>query len=194
MWSEYTLSIMDARHKTGVDRKSAEERREAVLRVAIGEFAHKGLHGASTERVAARAGIAHSYVFKLFGTKKGLFLAVTERVYDRILDLFGEGARAHPEDPIRGMGVSFRDLLERREELLVVVHSLAAAEDPEIGDVVRERYVGLYRYASDASGADAERMRAFWAQGMLLIAAAAIDLPSLEGKEGWVHGLLYPRQ
>ena len=183
---------MDARHKTGTDRKSAEERREAVLRVATVEFAHKGLHGASTERVAKRAGIAHSYVFKLFRTKKGLFLAVTERVYDRILDLFGEGARAHPDDPIRGMGLSFKELLERREELLVVVHSLAAAEDPEIGDVVRELYVGLYRYASDASGADTERMRAFWAQGMLLIAAAAIDLPSLEGKEWWVHDLLNP--
>lgn len=181
---------MDARHKTGAERKTAGERREAVLRAATAEFAARGLHGASTERVAREAGIAHSYVFKLFGTKKDLFLAATGRVYDRILELFREGARRHPEDPIWGMGDSFRELLERREELLVVVHGFAAAGDPEIGEFVRERYADLYRYAAEASGANAERMGAFWSHGMLLIVAAAIDLPSLEGEEGWVHGLL----
>lgn len=184
---------MDARHKTGAERKSAEERREAVLRAATEEFAARGLHGASTERVARRAGIAHSYVFKLFGTKKDLFLAATERVYDRVLELLREGARSYPEDPIWGMGDSFRELLERREELLMVIHGFAAAGDPDIGDVVRERYAGLYRYAGDASGADAGRMGAFWSHGMLLIVAAAIDLPSIEGREGWVRELLDAR-
>lgn len=184
---------MDARYKTGAERKSAEERREAVLRVAMAEFAARGLHGASTERVARQAGIAHSYVFKLFGTKKDLFLAATERVYDRILDLFREGVRTHPEAPIWGMGASFRELLERRDELLVVIHGFAAAGDPEIGKIVRDSYVQLYQYASEVSGADPARMRAFWSQGMLLIVAAAIDLPSLEGKEEWIHELLNVR-
>ncbi|SRR4028119_454364 len=181
---------MDARYKTGAERKTAEERREAVLRAAMAEFAERGLHGASTERVAREAGIAHSYVFKLFGKKRDLFLAATGRVYDRVLGLFREGAEAHPEDPMRGMGAAFRELLDSREELLVMIHGFAAAEDPEIGDAMRERYAELYRYASDAAGADAERMRAFWAHGMLLIVAAAMDLPTLKEKEGWVRELL----
>lgn len=164
-----------------------------MLDAAMAEFAERGFHGASTERVAREAGIAHSYVFKLFGTKRDLFLAATGRVYDRVLALFREGAEAHPEDPIRGMGAAFGELLDSREELLVMIHGFAAAEDPRIGETVRGRYVGLYRYASEASGADAERMRAFWAQGMLLIVAAALNLPSLEGKERWVHGLLGAR-
>lgn len=184
---------MDARYRTGAERKTAEERREAVLDAAMAEFAERGLHGASTERVAREAGIAHSYVFKLFGRKRDLFLAATGRVYDRVLALFREGAEAHPEDPLRGMGAAFGELLDSREELLVMIHGFAAAEDPQIGETVRGRYVGLYRYASEASGADAERMRVFWAQGMLLIVAAALNLPSLEGKEGWVHGLLGAR-
>ncbi len=188
--SEYILSKMDARYKTGAERKTAEERREAVLRAAMAEFAERGLHGASTERVAREAGIAHSYVFKLFGKKRDLFLAATGRVYDRVLGLFREGAEAHPEDPMRGMGAAFRELLDSREELLVMIHGFAAAEDPEIGDAMRERYAELYRYASDAAGADAERMRAFWAHGMLLIVAAAMDLPTLKEKEGWVRELL----
>jgi len=107
-----------------------------------------------------------------------------------VLGLFREGAEAHPEDPMRGMGAAFRELLDSREELLVMIHGFAAAEDPEIGDAMRERYAELYRYASDAAGADAERMRAFWAHGMLLIVAAAMDLPTLKEKEGWVRELL----
>lgn len=190
--SIHSLS-MDARYKTGAERKSAEERRAAVLGAATAEFAARGLHGASTERIAREAGIAHSYVFKLFGTKKDLFLAVTDRVYGRVLGAFRAGAESHPEDRIWGMGAAFRELLESREELLVMVHGFAAAEDPQIGVPVREHYSDLYRFASETSGADAKTMRRFWAHGMLLIVAAAIDLPSLEGKEGWVHKLLNAR-
>ena len=38
-----------------------------------------GLHGASTEDIAAAAGISQPYLFRLFGTKKELFLATVER-------------------------------------------------------------------------------------------------------------------
>lgn len=181
---------MDARYRTGAGRKTADERRELVLRAAMAEFAERGLHGASTERIARAAGIAHSYVFKLFGTKKELFLAATALVYDQVLQLFREGAGVHPEDPIWGMGAAFRALLGRREELLVMIQGFVTAGDPEIGVAVRRSYTELYRYASATSGADAEAMRAFWAHGMLLIVAAAIDLPALGGEESWVAGLL----
>src|SRR4028118_1802957 len=117
---------MDGRYKTGAERKSAEERREAVLRAATAEFAARGLHGASTERVAMSADIAHSYVFKLFGTKKELFLAATRRVYDRVLELFCQGAEAHPKDPLWGMGAAFRELLGRRGGVRVVLRGCAA--------------------------------------------------------------------
>lgn len=164
-----------------------------MLRAATVEFAAYGLHGASTERIAQQAGIAHSYVFKLFGTKKALFLATTAHVYDAIMDLFTAGVQAHPDNPLRGIGASFRTLLDQREELLLVFQGYAAASDPEIGALVRTRYVGLYRYARDASGADAEQLRTFWAQGMLLIVAAAIDLPAVAGTEEWITGLLAVR-
>ena len=171
---------------------SAEERREAVLGAAIIEFAARGLNGASTERVAENAGISHSYVFKLFGTKKELFAAATGRIYENIRSLFREAAEAHPDNVVWAMGNAYRELLARREELLMLLHGFAASEDPEIGKVVRERYADLYRYARELAGADDERMRPFWSQGMLMTVAAAIDLPSLSGKEEWVDQLLNP--
>ena len=69
-------------------RMSAAERREMVLEAAIAEFAVHGMAGTSTEDVARRAGISQPYLFRLFPTKKALFLALVERCYRRVEDTF----------------------------------------------------------------------------------------------------------
>ncbi|WP_328393751.1 helix-turn-helix domain-containing protein [Nocardia sp. NBC_00416] len=57
-----------------IERMSREQRREQLAAWAAAEFARAGLHGTSTEALARRAGITQTYVFRLFGTKKELFL------------------------------------------------------------------------------------------------------------------------
>jgi AcrR family transcriptional regulator len=39
-------------------RMSAEERRESVIRAAIGEFSRSGYYGTSTEVIAKRVGVS----------------------------------------------------------------------------------------------------------------------------------------
>ena len=73
---------------TGQQRHTAAERREAILEAAISEFAIGGLQGASTDEIARRAGISQAYLFRLYGTKMDLFLAVVERVFRRTLEVF----------------------------------------------------------------------------------------------------------
>ena len=78
------------------ERKSKDERREDILDAAIAEFAAKGLHGASTDEIARLAGISQPYVFRLFGTKKELYLAVIARCFRETLEIFqrvAEGKR-----------------------------------------------------------------------------------------------------
>ncbi len=58
---------------------TAEERRADVLRVAVHEFARTGFQGTSTEDVARAAGISQPYLFKMFPTKKALFIALIEQ-------------------------------------------------------------------------------------------------------------------
>ena len=176
-------------------RATAEERKATALTAAIEEFANKGLNGASTEAIAAAAGISHPYLFKLFGTKKELFLAATSRVYARIHDTFraAEVGKTDDDEPLWAMGKAYYDLLGRRAELRLLLHGFAAADDPEIGDAIRHHYAELFRFVRDRSGADIHSLQAFWAHGMLLTVAAAIDLPSLAREEPWVEPLLgYP--
>ena len=87
------------------ERKTADERREAVLDAAMIEFAERRLHGASTEAIAQRAGISQPYVFRLFGTKRELFKAMTARCFRETLETFqraAEGKRG--EDALVAMG------------------------------------------------------------------------------------------
>ena len=75
-------------------RKSAEERREEILEVAVRHFAIGGLHGTSTEAIAREAGISQPYLFRLFHTKKELFVACVDRANVRVRDAFRRAAHS----------------------------------------------------------------------------------------------------
>jgi AcrR family transcriptional regulator len=169
---------------------TADQRRVAVLSAAVSEFSAHGLAGASTTNIALRAQIAHSYVFKLFGSKVQLFLAATDHVYDRIAERFTAAVHGAPDAPLEAMGTAYQDMLGEREDLLVLLHGFAAAGDPAVGPTVRRRYTDLYSQVQAAADASDERMRQFWAQGMLLTVAAAIELPLMTDQYPWVAGLL----
>src|SRR5579859_8026647 len=111
-------------------RMSAAERREAVLEAAVAEFALRGLAGTSTEDVARRAAISQPYLFRLFPTKKALFLALVERCYQRIADAFTAAAGDRTgEEALEAMGEEYERLLGNRTLLLLQMHAYAACED-----------------------------------------------------------------
>jgi AcrR family transcriptional regulator len=180
-----------AQARTRGERLTAEERREAVLDAAIAEFSAYGLHGASTEAIARRAGISQPYVFRLFGTKQELFLEAAERVFDRIMATFRAAAEAGGgENLLETMGESFVLLLRQREELLMLLQAFAASADEEVQREVRRRFAEVYEYVADTSGAGDDEVRDFVAHGMLLIVAAALDLPTAMQKEDWARRCL----
>src|SRR5947207_9108920 len=171
-------------------RKSADERREAVLEAALEEFAARGLDGASTEAIAAKAGISQPYVFRLFGTKKELFKAVIARCFRETLELFqrsAEGKRG--PDALEAMGQAYtNELLPDRIRLEAQMQAYAACDDPEICQVVRNGYGDLVAYVERVSGAAPAEITRFFAKGMLLNVLAAMALQ--DGDEPWAARLL----
>src|SRR3954451_10317096 len=100
-------------------RKSAEQRREEIVHVAIAHFALGGYNGTSTEAVAREGGISQPYLFPLFRTKRELFLACHREMHDRLRGTFQRAAGdAPPGDALPGMGHAFIGLLEDRQPLL----------------------------------------------------------------------------
>jgi AcrR family transcriptional regulator len=163
---------------------SAEERREAVLEAAVAVFAARGLAGAPTEDVARSAGISQPYLFRLFPTKKALFLALAERCFQRIEAAFTAAAGDRTgEQALDAMGEAYDQLLKDRTLLLLQMQVYAACDDPEIRDAARAGFKRLWALVERLSGVPYEEVVSFFAMGMLLNVAAAMDLPPLD--ERW---------
>jgi AcrR family transcriptional regulator len=173
------------------ERKSAEVRREEILEAAMKEFAYGGLHGTSTEKIAERAGISQPYLFRLFGTKKELFIASSKRCFARVLASFQEAADGKTGLEARlAMGRAYDQLLADRELLLNQMQMYAACSDPEIRDATRTGFAELFRYVEEVTGQSALEIRDFFAMGMLMNVAAAMDLPQICGEDdAWAQEL-----
>jgi AcrR family transcriptional regulator len=172
------------------ERKTADQRREAVLDAAMAEFAARGLHGASTDAIARAAGISQPYVFRLFGTKKELFKASVARCFRETLEAFqraAEGKRG--EEALEAMGNEYvENLVSDRVRLKAQLEAYSASDDPEIREVVRNGYGDLVSYVERVSGLPPDRIAAFFAMGMLINVIAAMDLH--ESAEPWAARLL----
>jgi AcrR family transcriptional regulator len=173
-------------------RQTAEVRREAVLEAARHEFALRGLHGASTEAIARRAGISQPYLFRLFRSKKELFLAVNDACFARTLDVFREAARGKSGDEaLAAIGSAYRALIDEDTTLLQgQLQSYAAAvNDADVRLSSARGYGRLVDYVETVSGADRATIARFFARGMLLNVLAALDDTSPE-TDAWVARLL----
>jgi len=171
-------------------RQSAEERRESILDAAMFEFAERGLYGTSTEDIAKRAGISQPYVFRLYGSKKQLFAAACARCMRDLREQMRAAAEGlEGEEALEAMGEAYMRILESDpRRLRLQMHMYAAAQDPEITEVVRSGYGDLVTTFERISGADPERLTRFMATGMLLNVVAAMQLR--ESGLAWVERLL----
>jgi AcrR family transcriptional regulator len=162
----------------------ATERREMVLEAAVAEFAAHGLAGTSTEDVARQAGISQPYLFRLFPTKKALFLALVERCFRRIEGAFTAAAGdLTGDEAMTAMADEYERLLDDRTLLLLQMQIYAACGDPEIREVARTGYKHLWEMVERITGLPFQTVVDFFAIGMLMNVAAAMDLPSVD--ERW---------
>ena len=158
-------------------RQTAEERRQAVLEAARHEFARHGLHGASTDAIARAAGISQPYLFRLFGSKKELFLAVNEACLASTLETFREAAAGKSgEDALRAIGKAYRGLIESDRSMLQgQLQSYAASVvDADIRESTARGYGRLVDYVETVSGADRHTISRFFATGMLVNVLSAM--------------------
>ncbi|MFT4122275.1 MAG: TetR/AcrR family transcriptional regulator [Microbacteriaceae bacterium] len=170
------------------ERMRGEDRRAQVLGIAAKEFAEHGLHGASTETIARAAGITQAYVFRMFGTKKALFLELVTGAFERVGDgMLAAGAGATGTGCLQRMGAQYYGLLSDRTSLLLQLQGFAACGDAEVQRVVRERFARLWQVVAQATGLDAVTVKSFLAFGMLLNIGAAIDVDAIA--EPWAEGV-----
>jgi AcrR family transcriptional regulator len=174
---------------TAAPRQTAAARRTAVLDAATKEFAAKGLHGASTENIARAAGISQPYLFRLFGTKKGLYLATSQRTIDRLYEVFADASRGKTGmDALHAMGEAYETVMADRNWLMLMLKCWASCDDPEICEVVRGAWRDLVDLAERASGESPAVVSTFFSKGTLLTILTAME--AFTRPEPWANRLI----
>ncbi len=169
-------------------RMTGSQRRAQVLGIAAGEFAAHGLHGASIETIAREAGITQAYVFRMFGTKKALFLELVGAAFDRFSDgMSTAAAGTRGLSALSLMGTQYYESLADRTTLRLQLQGFAASGDSEVRDLVRARLAHMWHTVADKTGLDPVTVKSFLAFGMLLNNVAALDIGELD--EQWATGL-----
>ncbi len=167
---------------------SGSERRSQVLGIAADEFADHGLHGASTESMARSAEITQAYIFRMFGTKKALFLEVMVGAFDGMTEAMRAAAGSETGlDALSRMGARYHEMLADRTSLLLQLQGFAACGDPEIRDAVRDSFGRMWQMVAQTTGLDPVTIKAFLAFGMLLNNGAALQVADLD--EPWAQGV-----
>ena len=157
-------------------RMAMEDRRELVLREAIPVFARYGFEGATTAEIAKRAGVTQPYIFKLFESKKALFIAACERnmgTTQRQMYESAGGKSGH--DALEAMGMAYMERMEKdRDSLLLQMQQFAACYDEDVQRTVRHSMQDLWNMVTERTGMPVEMVAMFFAKGMMcnVIAAA----------------------
>ena len=171
------------------ERKTAAQRREEILVAAFDEFAEHGLDGTSTDVIARKAGVSQPYLFRLFGTKKELYLESVRKCLRETLELFREASAGKSgEDALDAMGKAYVGLLEDRRRLRAQMQAYADCDDEEVREIVRAGYGELVQFVEHVSGLETDRSRNFFAFGMLLNVFASMNL--LREPAPWAEQLL----
>ncbi|CAN5577365.1 TetR family transcriptional regulator [soil metagenome] len=166
-------------------RHTAGERREEILAAAVARFGATGLHGTSTETIARDVGVSQPYVFRLFGTKKGLFKEAVAWGFRETVRAFREATReaSDPRDAFRRMAAAYAELIGDRRYLDLQMQAYAACDDPEIRAVVVAGFGELVEEIVRRTDATPDQLASFLGKGMLLNVTAAMGVGNEE--EGW---------
>lgn len=159
-------------------RRWAEGRREEIVEIAIEHFAAGGFHGTSSKVIAKEAGISQPYLFRLFRTKRELFLACSDRACEKVLDAFRRAAADAPAgEELHAMGRAYvEELLPDRHAILTMMQGYVAVSDADIQEHVRRRYGEVVNEVAELADAEPEQVWTFFANGMLLNIVAALGL------------------
>lgn len=202
---------------TSLDSRStiAEQRTAEILRAAARSMAGEGSQAVSMQAVAAEAGVSVGLLYRYFGGKDDLLMAVILDVLETLRRRVPEAVRAAGDDPVRRLVAAFAaycTVIDEHRHAAVLTYR----ETKSLGPAERERLKGLEMattvpvHEEVSAGIAAGAFRAVDADLVvynLLLAAHGWALKHwfLEGRNDldgyvraqtslWLHALLEPRR
>ena len=131
-------------------RMSGEERRESILRSAKRVFARSTYAEASTSELARESEVTEPMLYKHFGSKKGLFLAVLAEFGTQFLDMLQERTSRRAEtdilDALAHVVDDYRAVIKADPETQrILFQAVTESSDPDIAKCVGVHNRAVYR-------------------------------------------------
>jgi AcrR family transcriptional regulator len=130
-------------------RMRGEERRAFILEQAKKVFARQSYSEASTGELASASEVTEPMLYKHFGSKKKLFLALLTSIGEQLTRRFQGQVRKRAEhdllDALSSLLLDYRAAaLADRDSVLVLLHATIDSNDPEVMRLSQEHQQEMY--------------------------------------------------
>src|SRR5881396_736405 len=135
-------------------RLTGPERKRAVVESACRIFAKGSYHGSTTAEIARATGVTEPVLYRHFASKRELYLACLDAVWEQVRALWDEALGAE-EDPANWLKAIGKAYLEARAAARIVLIDLwiqaltEAADDPEIRRALRDQVREVHDFVAD---------------------------------------------
>ena len=136
------------------NRLSGPERRAVVVETACRVFSKKSYHGSTTAEIARATGVTEPVLYRHFASKRELYLACLDAVWEQVRELWGKALDAE-DDPANWLKAIGKAYLEARAAARIVLVDLwiqaltEAADDPEIRRALQEQVREVHTFVAD---------------------------------------------
>jgi AcrR family transcriptional regulator len=124
-------------------RLKAPQRREQLISVATKQFAKFGFDATTTDTIAKSAGVTEPILYRHFGSKQELFIAITREVSRQTLQHWKDLITPidDPAEQLREIAREFPAHLKDHGDTYRVLHNaLTTSRDRKVLAVLREHY------------------------------------------------------
>jgi AcrR family transcriptional regulator len=126
-----------------------DERKALILEQAKKVFARKSYREASTGDLARASGITEPILYKHFGSKKKLYLAVlnrlSEQFQERFRGLVEQRASKDLLDSLNNFLLDYRNAaMEEHESIHLLLNAALESNDPEVAEIARAHDHKMY--------------------------------------------------
>jgi AcrR family transcriptional regulator len=130
-------------------RMRGEERRALILAQAKKIFAQEGYRGASTGALARASGITEPILYKHFGSKKKLYLAVlamlSEQFMERFRGLVERRAETDLLDSLTNLLIDYRNAaMKEHDNIHLLLNATLESNDPEVAKLTQTHNREMY--------------------------------------------------
>jgi len=85
-------------------RMPASERRKMIVEATLRLVADEGIQGATTAKIAAAVKMSEGTLYRVFGSKRGILIAVLDAVHDHFFEMVASCRQEDPIERLRELG------------------------------------------------------------------------------------------